>query len=198
MRPDTHNIATFEDATNIPWFDSLFTVMTRNGYHTMGVGKLFHSAKEDDKSLFDSGRWDGKWYQYQNIEQGYLNSSTTPDAYRPDNFFRDYEIASRGIEGFSRLQAKVSNGDKANWFLSIGFKQPHTWYHMPKKYFDLYKDNKIFSRLADVDRFYPNNTPSIGYRCCALERISYMNGEGRLPSTQYEIPRYAMKVKTID
>ena len=169
--------------------------MTRNGYHSMGVGKLFHNSKEDDQSLFDSGRWDGNWYRYQNIEQGFLNSSTTPDAYHPDDFFRDYEIASRGIAGFSYLQSKVQEGKKENWLLAIGFKQPHTWYHMPKKYFDMYKGSRLFDRLDDRDRFFPNNTPSIGYRCCALERISYMNEEGRLPSREHEVPRFAMKVR---
>jgi arylsulfatase A-like enzyme len=168
--------------------------MTRNGYHTAGVGKLFHNAQMDDISLFDSGRWDGKWYQYQNIEQGFLNSSTTPDAYQSDEFFRDYEIATRGIQGLTDLRDKVKEGKKENWFLSIGFKQPHTWYHMPKKYFDLYKNSPIFDHLDDRDLVFPNNTPSIGYRCCALQTISYMNQEGRLPYEEYETPRFAMKV----
>jgi len=72
VRPDTHNIATFEDATNIPWFDNIFTILTRNGYYTTGVGKLFHQSNYDDLSLFDSGRWDGKWYAYQVLLLNYI------------------------------------------------------------------------------------------------------------------------------
>ena len=195
VRPDTHNIATFEDATNAPWFDNIFTILTRSGYHSMGIGKLLHQSNMDDQSLFDSGRWDGKWYQYQNIEMGFLNSSTTPDAYRPDEAFRDYEIASRGIEGLELLRDKVRQGFKNAWVLGIGFKQPHTWYHFPKKYIDLYpKNSPAIIRLEDQDLVYPNNTPTIGYRCCALDAITYMNELGKLPSTRKETPRFKMRI----
>ena len=195
VRPDTHNIATFEDATNAPWFDNVFTILTRNNYHTMGIGKLLHNSNMDDQSLFDSGRWDGKWYQYQNVEMGFLNSSTTPDAYRSDAEFRDYEIASRGIEGIELLRDKVGQGLKSGWMLGLGFKQPHTWYHFPKKYIDFYTDNSAaIARLEDEDLVFPNNTPTIGYRCCALDTITYMNDLGKLPSVSKEVPRFKMRI----
>jgi len=99
-------------------------------------------------------------------------------------------------EGLSQLQAKVKEGKKKAWMLSVGFKQPHTWYHMPMKYFEMYRNSTALAdELDDRDLVFPANTPTVGYRCCALERITYMNQDGRLPSVQFEVPRYAMKVQ---
>ena len=98
------------------------------------------------------------------MEQSFLNSSTTPDAYHEESFFRDHEIATRAIEGLKTLESKIAQGPKRSWMLSVGFKQPHTWYHMPKKYFDMYRDSEILAELDERDLVYPDNTPSIGYR----------------------------------
>ena len=196
-RPDALNIVTFGDLTNVPWYDNIFTVLSRHNYRGLGIGKLFHNAKFDDKSMFPDDRWDGNWYTYQNNEEGVLNSTTTPDSERPESWFRDYLIATKAIDGlnefynnYSRPESVVSNP----WLLSVGFKQPHTWYHLPQKYFNLYRDSPIFRELDDEDNVYPKTTPTIGYRCCATMDMTLMENEGKVKSNKIEHLRDVMKI----
>ena len=59
VRPDTTGIHTWTDG-QLPFLDSLFSVMVRNNYHSAGVGKLFHHPR-NGSSEFPDGRWDGFW-----------------------------------------------------------------------------------------------------------------------------------------
>lgn len=61
VRPDTTGIHTWTDG-QLPFLDSLFSVLVRNNYHSAGVGKLFHHPR-NGSSEFPDGRWDGFWYR---------------------------------------------------------------------------------------------------------------------------------------
>ena len=144
IRPDTTRIHTWTDG-QLPYLDSLFSVLVRNKYHSAGVGKLFHHP-HNGSAEFPDGRWDGFWYRYQSYEQVFMNSSTTPDDNYAENSFRDHIIASYGIDKLKELHRK-SNETKNPFLMSIGFKQPHTQYHLPRKYFEMYRNNSFLRNI---------------------------------------------------
>ncbi|MFP4365826.1 MAG: sulfatase [Bacteroidales bacterium] len=122
-----------------------------HGYHTMGIGKLFHHHAP--RGLFDEsgGRhpgfgpvpderfvWDGIG---TSDRSKYGRTSTDWGAYpEADSLMPDYESASWVIE---RLQRDY---DKP-FFLSVGFLRPHVPWYVPQKWFDMHpvKDLKMMT-----------------------------------------------------
>lgn len=148
IRPDTSRIHTWTDG-QLPYLDSLFSILVRNKYHSAGVGKLFHHP-HNGSAEFPDGRWDGYWYRYQAYEQTFMNSSTTPDDNHREDEFRDHIISTYGIDKLRELNSK-SLETKRPFLMSIGFKQPHTQYHLPRKYFEMYRDNIFLENLLHTN-----------------------------------------------
>lgn len=112
------------------------------GYHTMGIGKLFHSHAPDN--LFDEsgGRskgfgplpeerfvWDGYGTSDRN---NYGRTSTDWGAYpSADSLMPDHESATWAIERLNRNYEKP-------FFLGIGFLRPHVPLYVPHKWFDMH------------------------------------------------------------
>jgi arylsulfatase A-like enzyme len=191
IRPDTTGIHTWTDG-QLPFLDSLFSILVRNNYHSAGIGKLFHHP-HNGSNEFPDGRWDGYWYKYQAYEQVFMNSSITPDDNFPEEDFRDYIIASYGIDKIKEL-VKKSQVTKNPFSISIGFKQPHTQYHIPRKYFELYKNNTYLSNILinaknDPKYGFPVTTPRMNYRCCDRFKFWPMVDEGRKKSTKI-LPKF--------
>lgn len=68
----------------------------------------------------------------------------------------------------------------------MGFKQPHTQYHVPSKYVDMYRDSpfiRALQRSNDSMAAFPQGTPRMNYRCCASQVVRYMRDDGRTFST---------------
>ena len=186
MRPDTPGIHTWTDAQNTN-MDSLFNILVRNEYYSAGIGKLFHHPRNGSHE-FPDGRWDGLWYKFQGYEQSFLNSSVTPDSNFKIEEFRDYIIADRAIAKIKELNAKSAE-TKRPFAVSIGFKQPHTSYHLPREYFDMYRHNSylenILNSTDELQYLYPVGAPLQNYRCCAFFRFWPMIDEGRKKSSVY-------------
>ena len=179
LRPDTTGIITWTDA-QMPFVDSLSSILIRQGYYSSGIGKLFHHAR-NKTSDYNSGRWDGNWYKYQNSEGKFMNASTTPDSIRDIRDFRDYEIASRTIKKIKELHI-LSSKTKRPFVISTGFKLPHTQYHVPRKYFDMYRNSTFLEEIRrsnDKEFTFPPQTPRLNYRCCAGAVIRYLSDDGR-------------------
>jgi arylsulfatase A-like enzyme len=112
------------------------------GYHTMGIGKLFHRHAPD--GLFDEsgGRspgfgplpaerfvWDG--YGTSDRER-YGRTSTDWGAYpEADSLMPDHHSVNWAIE---RLDRDYDNP----FFLAVGFLRPHVPLYVPQKWFDLH------------------------------------------------------------
>jgi len=192
LRPDTTGILTWTDA-QMPYLDSLMSILVRNQYYSAGYGKLFHHP-HNKSAEYPDGRWDGSWYRYQNEETKFLNSSTMPDHVRSEEEFRDYEIATYAIDKMKML-SRSSKKTGRPFLLTVGFKLPHTQYHIPSSYVDLYRNSPFIRALAvsnDSDYAFPRGTPRMNYRCCASNYVRYMQADGREASQSFSQRLYGL------
>jgi len=148
LRPDstkiydntTHLRETQPDIVTLPqWFKN-------HGYHSVGIGKIFHGMLNDTLS------WSEPWWIPFNFQEnrGYVlevnkaiakmnqgrgeafEHADTSDASYPDGM-----IAARAIQKLSELK------DKQPFFLAVGFHKPHLPFAAPQSYWDLYNREEI-------------------------------------------------------
>ena len=116
-----------------------------NGYHTMGIGKIFHHHAP--AGVFDEsgGRvpgfgplppkrfvWSG-----QPGKEGYSRTSTDWGAFpESDTLMPDYQSAQWTIERLNRDYDQP-------FFLAVGFLRPHVPWYVPQKWFDLHPLEQI-------------------------------------------------------
>ncbi|MDO6810799.1 sulfatase [Zobellia galactanivorans] len=134
----------------------------QDGYHTVGIGKISHSAdglvygyeaqpseqRELPHSwselLFNPGKWKTGWnsfFAYANGENRQslkkqvkpYEAGETDDQGYPDGLTADLAI--------SKLKELKKKGQP--FFMGVGFFKPHLPFNAPKKYWDLYDENKI-------------------------------------------------------
>jgi len=134
----------------------------RNGYYTVGMGKISHSAdglvygyEEEpslrkelphswDEFLFDAGKWKTGWnafFAYANGENRQsLKRQVTPyeNADVSDEGYPDGLTANLAIKKLKELKGK-----EKPFFMGVGFFKPHLPFNAPKKYWDLYKRENI-------------------------------------------------------
>ncbi len=114
----------------------------QNGYHTMGIGKLFHSHAP--KGVFDEsgGRVKGfgplpeerfVWDGHGTAEKGkYGRTSTDWGAFpEADSLMPDHQSANWAIERLNRDYDKP-------FFLGVGMLRPHVPLYVPQKWFDMH------------------------------------------------------------
>ena len=153
--------------------ESIVHHLKRNGYTTVGIGKLSHSVdglvygynenpsnvKEMpyswDRFVFNPGKWKTGWnafFAYANGENRQsLKGQTKPyeSANVPDEGYPDGLILNSAVEELKKLKA----GQKP-FFLGVGFFKPHLPFNAPKKYWDLYDRSSI---PIAPDSFIPQN-----------------------------------------
>jgi iduronate 2-sulfatase len=136
--------------------------LRRNGYYTVGIGKVSHSAdgyvygynepRSDklelpyswDEMLFDAGKWKTGWNAFFAYADGSNRQSKKAEvrpyenADVPDESYPDGLSANLAVQKLKELAKK----DKP-FFLSVGFFKPHLPFTAPKKYWDLYDESKI-------------------------------------------------------
>ncbi|WP_425236090.1 sulfatase [Ulvibacterium sp.] len=136
--------------------------LKREGYHTVGIGKISHSADglvygyEEPVSnkrelphswnelLFDPGPWETGWnafFAYANGE----NRQSLKKQVKP------YEKGDVGDDGYpdglttklalAKLQ-ELKNKEEP-FFMGVGYFKPHLPFNAPKKYWDLYDRDSI-------------------------------------------------------
>lgn len=129
-----------------------------HGYHTAGIGKVFHIGHGntgDDRSWSVSflpdkvidyalpastgGRLTREEALFSNQPaQGLPRGAAWENADVPDSAYADGRIAAAGIE---RLRAYKASGQP--FFLALGFVKPHLPFCAPKKYWDLYDPARL-------------------------------------------------------
>lgn len=128
----------------------------KNGYHTMGVGKIFHEHAPDGVFDESGGRVPGfgplpsKRFVWSGSpgKKGYAGSSTDWGAFpEADSLMPDYHSAQWTMERLKRNYSKP-------FFLAVGFLRPHVPLYVPQKWFDLHplKDIQLPPYLeSDLD-----------------------------------------------
>lgn len=142
--------------------ESFIHQLKRNGYSTVGIGKISHyidglygySASSEntkpelpyswDKKLFNAGKWKDGWDAFFAYADG--SSRITKN-----KLVKPYEMAEVGDEGYpDGLTANLAIEQldelalsKEPFFLGVGFFKPHLPFNAPKKYWDIYKRSDI-------------------------------------------------------
>jgi iduronate 2-sulfatase len=136
--------------------------MKRNGYYTVGIGKISHYVdgllygytdpigteselpNSWNEMLFDPGKWKTGWNAFFGYSDG-ENRQSMKGKVKP------YEKADVGDEGFvdgltAQLAIKKMDELAAKnqpFFLGVGFFKPHLPFNSPAKYWDMYDESKI-------------------------------------------------------
>lgn len=136
--------------------------LRRNGYYTVGIGKISHSPDgfvygyNDPKSAqpelpnswdeipFDAGKWGTGWNAFfgyadgsnRQGKKGEVKPYESADA--PDESYPDGLTANLAVKKIRELAKR-----KQPFFLGVGFFKPHLPFTSPKKYWDLYDESKI-------------------------------------------------------
>ncbi len=136
--------------------------LRRNGYYTVGIGKISHSADgllygyseptsdvyelpySWDELLFDSGKWGTGWNAFFGYADG-ENRQSMNHQVKPyemadvdDLGYPDGLITELALEKIAEL---AKNGQP--FFMGVGYFKPHLPFNAPKKYWDLYDRNDI-------------------------------------------------------
>lgn len=150
--------------------ETMFHHLRKNGYYTVGIGKISHSADgfvygyEEPKSnklelpyswdemLFDAGKWGNGWNAFFGYSDG-SNRQSMKKQVKP------YECAETDDDGLpdgltANLAVKklkeLALGNKP-FCLAVGFFKPHLPFTSPKKYWDLYNEDSIsLSPMKDI------------------------------------------------
>ena len=155
--------------------ETMFHHLRRNGYYTVGIGKISHyvdgclygyeapkTEKPElpyswDEMLFDAGKWGNGW----NAFFGYADGSNRQSRKKQ---VKPYECADVADEGYpdgltANLAVKKLNELTAKnepFCLAVGFFKPHLPFTSPKKYWDMYEREQI--PLA-TNPYYPSDLP---------------------------------------
>jgi len=136
--------------------------LRRNGYYTVGIGKISHSAdglvygytdsvsqKRElphswDELVFDAGKWGTGW----NAFFAYANGENRQSMNRQVKPYESGDVQDEGYPdgltanlAISKLK-ELKNNDKP-FFLGVGFFKPHLPFTAPKKYWEMYKREDI-------------------------------------------------------
>jgi iduronate 2-sulfatase len=176
LRPDT--VGTYNFQHSHKGHMLLPIQLARLHYNTAGIGKILHFGCNNPK-IWTFDRWDDNWYTYQDYERRFLNSSVTPDQWRPIDWFRDYKFVNRTIVTLKKLVKK-----KNYFMLAMGFKLPHLTLHVPFKYYQLYDNDKTRNswKLSKEELTFPASSPFISYRCCNEKRFEFILRNGSAKS----------------
>lgn len=156
--------------------ESFIHQLKRNGYYTVGIGKISHSADglvygyEEEPSnkrelphswnelVFDSGKWKTGW----NAFFGYANGENRQSMKRQVRPYEEGEVNDNGYPDGLTTKLAISKlhelkKKKQPFFLGVGFFKPHLPFNAPQKYWDLYDRNQM--PLA-ADSILPKNVNS--------------------------------------
>ncbi|MFV0589978.1 MAG: sulfatase [Draconibacterium sp.] len=136
--------------------------LRRNGYYTIGIGKISHYVDgllygyEDsvgtdlelpyswDEMLLDPGKWGTGWNAFFAYADG-SNRQSRKKQVKPyesadtdDRGYPDGLTAELALKKMDELAQK----DKP-FFLAVGFFKPHLPFNSPKKYWDLYREEEL-------------------------------------------------------
>lgn len=137
--------------------------LKRNGYHTVGIGKISHNPEGKVYGYEESNEnipvelphsWNelifnsGKWGTAHNAFFGYADGTNRNTLKKQVKPYEAADVSDEGyVDGLTANLAtdKLSELSKKNqpFMLAVGFFKPHLPFNAPKKYWDLYDRNDI-------------------------------------------------------
>ncbi|MEL7532270.1 MAG: sulfatase [Bacteroidota bacterium] len=189
--------------------ESFVHLLRQNDYHTVGIGKISHSADglvygyEDsvssvkempyswDEFLFDAGKWQTGWnafFAYANGENRQsLKKEVAPyeKAAVDDQGYPDGLTANLAIQKLKELKQK----DKP-FFMGVGFFKPHLPFNAPEKYWDLYERDSL---SISPNPYVPQNIDKLSLHASG-EFNQYKLGEEKASLEQVVSDEYARKL----
>ena len=177
MYPDATGVQNLQThfRDTIPDAVTLTQHLRRSGYHTVGMGKVYHDEQPDE--------WD-QWIDVREatgVEEYHLEEiiadqkrsaaeakakglkgkalrrhtkgPATEAADFPDDAYEDGAMTRLAIE-------QIQSAGEKPFFLTVGFHRPHLPLIAPKKYWDLY-DRESISLPANY--FLPENAPQLAF-----------------------------------
>ncbi len=146
--------------------ESFVHQLRRNGYYTVGIGKISHyadgllygytdSVSDDlelphswDEMLFDAGKWETGWNAFFGYADG-SNRQSMKRQVKPyecgdvdDQGYPDGLTTNLALKKLKELKAQGSK-HKSPFFLAVGYFKPHLPFNSPKKYWDIYDESEI-------------------------------------------------------
>lgn len=142
--------------------ETMFHHLKRNGYYTVGVGKVSHYVDgllygytdpvgseyelphSWDEMLLDAGKWGTGWDAFFGYADGTNRQSRNKQvkpyecADVPDEGYPDGLTANLAVKKLKEL-----SGKDEPFCLAVGFFKPHLPFTAPKKYWDMYEEDKI-------------------------------------------------------
>jgi len=151
---------------------------SNNGYHTMGIGKLFHVHAPESLFNESGGRVRGfgpypkkrfVWNGFGKGIRGTHGKTNTDWGAFPENdtLMPDHDSANWAIERLERTYDKP-------FFLGVGFLRVHVPLYVPQKWFDLYPLESVETPPYKVDDL--NDIPPVGMK---------INDLPMMPSTEW-------------
>lgn len=142
--------------------ESFVEQFRRNGYHTVGIGKISHAVdgyiykyldepsqrrelpRSWDELCFDPGKWKTGWNAFfgyadgtnRNALKGEVKPYEAADV--PDEGYPDGLTAALAVDKLGELALRGKP-----FFLGVGFFKPHLPFNAPKRYWDLYDPLRI-------------------------------------------------------
>lgn len=159
-----------------------------NGYHSQGLGKIFHN-KMDDAISWSVPHWDpdgpvygpkGRTALRERVAQAKAEGKSTAwedgikgpfydDSDVADNALQDGRTAEKAIAVLNEIKDKP-------FFFAVGIFKPHLPFVSPKKYWDIYSEDKL--KLTQ-NPFAPLNSPEFALNDWTAELRHYIG----IPST---------------
>lgn len=132
-----------------PEVETIPQYFKHNGYHSVGIGKIYHNWGEQFKDG-DPNSWSeapiyhwathySDWYVPERPYQWHFDLTKGPAVQNedvPDEAYIDGRIANAAVNKMRELQ-------ETPFFLAVGFWKPHLPYNAPKKYWDLYQRDDL-------------------------------------------------------
>ncbi|WP_212748409.1 sulfatase [Maribacter algarum] len=182
----------------------------RNGYYTVGIGKITHSAdgflygyeesvseKRElphswDELLFNPGKWETGW----NAFFAYANGKNRQSLKKQVKPYEAGEVDDEGYpDGLSTNLAlsklRELKNKKQPFFMGLGLFKPHLPFNAPKKYWDLYERDSI--ALSENPRI-PENIDSKSLHESG-EFNQYALGEEKASLSESVTDDYARKLR---
>ncbi len=178
LRPDTVGITNLKAKIrkSIPSRDLIFQVFEKNGYHTVGMGKILHDERTSEwnewidirknygiKDYVSDEALDGikelsdkssGTEEKVGAEGPRIKWNATESVDKPDEAFHDGMMTRVAMD---YLEQNALKADKP-LFLALGYLKPHLPFSAPKKYWDLY--DRASLPLAP-NPFFPKDMPEV-------------------------------------